>query len=539
MAYPLFHPRRRGPRPLTLSVEQFRDEFTTETSHIEFKSGSSGQPLADSAVAFSNAEGGVILIGVTDDGTIRGRKLDPGTEDDVHRALQSARDVGRYDMFSVDVGHKSVVVVAVNARREGFAQTASGVTKVRRGTRDEPLFGRELQVFVNERALHRYEDTATDIPISAVVDSQRREMSQIMGWERATRARLTEASLAVDDHLTVAGALYLTARPDKSLGKAYVELQRFADDTTIDYSQREQFQGPVNRLVTSVVGRVMEALGTELVVLGSNRYELPRLPEVVLREAVANAIAHRSYEAGGVAVRIELRPSAVVVRSPGGFPEGVTEQNIRETNAARNLTVISLLRRFGLAEDQGRGVDVMQDTMAAEMLDPPTFSDKGHEVVVRLPMHSPVAPIERAWLRELERRGDLTPKQRLALVHAARGEVLTNSSARGLLAIDRIEATQLLGSLRDAGFLEQRGQRAGASYVLARSLQPPAGLRLSETDLVALVFDLADEGAITNADVREATGLDRAAALRLLDTLVGDGRLVRTGTRRGTRYVRA
>ena len=71
---------------------------------------------------------------------------------------------------------------------------------------------------------------------------------------------------------------------------------------------------------------------------------------------------------------VELRPSAVVVSSPGGLPEPVTVENIRETTAARNLVVIRVLRALGLAEDVGRGVDVMQDTMAAEMLEPPRFS---------------------------------------------------------------------------------------------------------------------------------------------------------------------
>ncbi len=282
---------------------------------------------------------------------------------------------------------------------------------------------------------------------------------------------------------------------------------------------------------------MLEDLGTEFVVLGTHRYDLPRLPEVVLREAIANALAHRSYEASGTAVRVELRPSAVIVRSPGGLPEPVTVQNIREANAARNITTISLLRRYGLAEDQGRGVDVMQDTMAEQMLDPPRFTDSGHEVCVTLPLHSTVAPIERAWLRELEHRGTLTGPDRITLVHAARGEVLTNTRVRQLLGTDRANATEILGRLRDEGFLDQHGQRGGASYRLAGTLKPPAGLRLSGTDLRDLVVGLAAEGPITNADVRQATGLDRTAALALLEPLLADGRLRRTGQRRGTKYL--
>lgn len=50
----------------------------------------SGEQIQDTAVAFSNADGGVILIGVRDNGEIAGRALDAGTEDDIHQALQAA-----------------------------------------------------------------------------------------------------------------------------------------------------------------------------------------------------------------------------------------------------------------------------------------------------------------------------------------------------------------------------------------------------------------------------------------------------------------
>ena len=255
-------------------------------------------------------------------------------------------------------------------------------------------------------------------------------------------------------------------------------MQRFADDATIDYDRRDELHGPIHHVLTEAVARVMDELGTELVVLGVRRYELPRLPEIVLREAMANALAHRSYESTGTPVRVELRPSSVVIRSPGGLPEPVTVENIREASAARNLVVIRLLRQFGLAEDAGRGVDLMQDTMADEMLDPPCFEDSGHEVVVTLPIRSAVAPAERAWLRELEHRGTLKGADRLVLLHAARGEVLTNGRVADSPNVDESIAREALHRLRDEGFLEQRGQRGGASYRLSGS---PQAARRSQT----------------------------------------------------------
>ena len=178
----------------------------------------------------------------------------------------------------------------------------------------------------------------------------------------------------------------------------------------------------------------------------------------------------------------------------------------------------------------------MQDTMLEEMLDPPEFEDHGHEVAVVLPIRSAVAPAERAWVRELERRGNLRGLDRLLLVHAARGETLTNARAREILQADRPAARARLQHLRDAGFLEQRGERGGATYHLAGTLEPPAGLRLGPNELADLIESLAAEGPLTNTDVRDATGLDRWKVRDLLGSLVREGRLVQTGQRRGTRY---
>jgi hypothetical protein len=64
-------------------------------------------------------------------------------------------------------------------------------------------------------------------------------------------------------------------------------------------------------------------------------------------------------------------------------------------------------------------------------------------------------------------------------------------------------------------------------------------LRLSLDELDAVVLSLADFGSIATADVRAATGLDRAEARALLDRLVKQELLRRTGERRGTKYIRA
>jgi len=522
-----------------MTEDEFAAAFPAESTYVERKAGV-GSKIPPEAVAFSNTEGGVILIGVEDDGTVAGRALTPAVEDEIHRRVRETNSPGRYAIHELMVGSRPVVVLSVAAKTEGFAQTSDGRVLVRRGTMSVALIGEDLARFINERALTRFEETDTGIALAEADPGEVERLAAAYAWRTDVPVRLEENSFVAPGGrtLTVAGALHLLRDPAQRLGKAYVEVLRFPDNSA-NYDKRTEIRGPVASQVERTVEEIRAELGTELVVLGVRRYELPRVPSVVLREAIANAVAHRSYELDGTAVRVEIRPDGVKVISPGGLPEPVTVENIRETQASRNMRVIAALRRLGLAEDAGRGVDVMVDAMREELLEPPVFEDSGHAVTVTLAIRSAVTPIERAWIREIERRGLIETTDRFLLVHAARGERLTNGRVRELLSVDATEARRALQRLRDQGFLTQHGTRGGASYTLTEPLQPPAGLRLSLAELGDLVVEAAQDptaGAVTNARVRALTGLGRAEALALLDRLVAEGRLRRVGARRGTRY---
>jgi len=541
LAYPVWDPEARRPLPLLFTLDEFRREFPGESAWVEFKEGVSTTRVQEAVVAFSNSDGGVLLLGVRDDAAPLGRELTGETQADIHRAIGQVTNPGRFEIAQLHVVDVPLIVVAVARRREGVAQMPNGAVLVRRGASSVPLLGEGLVRLMAQRTLTRFETTSVDATLAQASDALVERLAEVWGWTSdGVEDRLIEAGLALGEdgvlRLTVAGALYLLDDPHEVLGKAYIELFRYPAGEA-DYDRRVQITGPLDAQVEQAAQALRDELGTQLVVLGARRHELERLPTSVIREAIANAVAHRSYQATGSSVRIEVRPEAVRVISPGPLPEPVTVTNIRQQNAARNRRVITHLRRLGLAEDAGRGVDHMQDSMQANLLEPPTFEDDGSQVTVILPTRSSVAPEERAWVLELESRGDLEPSDRILLIQAARHGAVTNSDARDLLGVDSVHARAALQRLRDAGLLVQYGRRGGTQYVLAGDLSPPSGLRLAPDELDDVVLDLAGQQPLTNTLVRERTGLDRAQALALLQRLVTAGRLVQVGQRRGTKYL--
>ena len=536
-----FDPERAENWPDTLTEEEFAEAFPRESEVVEFKQGLSATAIQESIVAFSNSHGGVILAGVANNGRIAGLEWTPAVVDRVINIARDANSPGTVNVRSLRVGGRRITAIGVAPLREGFAQTSSGRVLVRVGTQRLALIGSALIRFIQERAAASFEGVTIDATFADTAPALRTAVQKQLGISNggALDQRLAEVGMAEPSEgelrLTVAGGLYLLEHPERWLGKAYIEILRIPAGGRVP-DRRVEITGPLPVQVESATRFVQDELGIDEVVLGLRRHELTRLPERVVREVIANAVAHRSYEQRGTPVRIELHPDRVVVESPGGLVAPVTLETMRDQHAARNNTVIRLLRAFRLAEDQGRGVDLIQDVMRDELLAQPDFGATETSVTVTLPVLSGTTPEERAWVREVETRGTIEERDRVLLVHARRGEVLTNQRVRELLGVGRDTAMLALRRLADAGLLERLGVRAGTRYRLAGDLTPPDGLRLSRAELGDLVVELTAKRQVSNQLVREATGLDRQAALSLLDELVAAGRLVRVGERRGTRY---
>ncbi len=515
-------------------------------------------------MAFSNADGGVILLGVSDRGQVMGLALSGDKEIEIHNRLARLIGLGDYQIHRLKAAGRDVAAIGLDRQRDGFVQSSDGQVKERRGASNHTLMGTQLADFIARRFVRAPEATATGAGPDQIDDDLALQLATAWGWNIAgdldlLMQRLRDSAFLVgtghNERLSVAGALYLVTDPGTVLGKAYVEVFRYRDDG-LDYDRRIEFRGPLQEQVRRAAEFVLDELGFDMATLGVDRHELHRLPHSALREAIANAVAHRSYAATGEAVRIEIRPDRVVVRSPGALPGGVTLTDIAERSVPRNILVIRTLRFFGIAEDAGRGVDLMYRHMALNLMSPPRFAADDASVTVTLRLGSEATPAERAQLAQMLAGGDdastrphsvgereptderTSPQDARLLLHAARGRTLTNARARALLGIDVRDSRAALHRLRDRGLLEQHGTDSGTVYSLHSRFSGPEGARTRPRDFVAEVLALSREGPITNTSVRTRTGLDRATAVRILNRLVAEGRLERRGTKRGTHYVR-
>ncbi len=533
-----------------MSLTEFAEAFPSESSYVEWKQGVGGRRIQEAVVAFSNADGGVLMIGVDDGGrpTATGRPLDADLEKRLWEIVNHVESPGGIQLHEFVVEGSAVTVVSVDRRSQGVAQTSDGTALVRLGKQNLPLTGSALVSLVSQRVQDSF-DSGVSRWMLAQADSglvalvcDAFEIDPELSEQDLADA-LAERGMVVhrggEPALTNAGALFLVPDAPGEFGKCHIEVFRHSDDRA-EYDRRIVFDGTPAQQADAATAWVDNELGFDLVVVGRKRHELRRLPVRAIREVIANAVAHRDYQLSGSAVEVRVSQREVVVVSPGGFVAPITAENLRNAHAARNRRIIQALRAFRLAEDAGRGIGVVVNEMAEDLRPEPSFSEhpQGH-VTVRLEVESPVTPEERAWTRELEARAELHPRDRRVLIEAARGATLTNSAVRTLLGVDSAEARSCLQRLRDAGLLEQDGERRGARYRVVAGLGRPAWVGLDRADQRETVLDMAKAGPVTNTTLRQELGLSRQQAVQLLQGLVADGELEMRGTRRGAHYLTA
>lgn len=210
-----------------------------------------------------------------------------------------------------------------------------------------------------------------------------------------------------------------------------------------------------------------------------HRQDIPLVPDRVIREAVVNAIMHRSYRVQG-AVQIIRYANRLEIRNPGHSL--VSEDRLGEPGSeTRNPVIASVLHDTNLAETKGSGIRVMRQLMDEVGLTPPTFeSDRErNQFVVTLLFHHFLSTEDWDWLRQFQ-EAELTDEQARALVFVREAGAITNAAFRAINHMDVLTASQHLRRLRQNGLLQQKGKGAQTYYLPTEKLLAPWQRRENE-----------------------------------------------------------
>ena len=534
-----------------------------ETLEVEFKSDLKKLPdndIVDAVVAFANTIGGTIYLGVENDGTLTG----------LHK---SHRD---YTQLTAYIANKTVppVSVRVELLDEAFPVLAIHVPKCRSiiassagkiqrrrikadGTPENvPMYPFEINTRLSELCLLDF--SAQPVPGASYQDLDTLE-----------RERLRKIILAYN------GEKYLLELPDDELDKALQLVVTVGDHLVPTYtgmlllgkqeklreymptaesgflmmngtevSTNETFYLPLLSAIERLLDFVNARNPEQEMEIGMFRISIPEFDKRAVREAVVNAFSHRDYtRLGRVLVRMDA--DGLTITNPGGFIEGVTIQNILNVEPhGRNPVLADALKRIGLAERSGRGVDRIYEGSLRYGRDLPDYSETSStSVTLFIPRGMPDKHLVTLLSEQQQRTGTPIPLNALLALNVLRqARRMTTAEISKEANIPEAKMRSTLEYLTETGLIEAIGTGRGRAYILsAKSYKDPVKyVRQTDIDQLRypeLVLKLAKQKkTISRKDVIELLHISPPQAYRLLKKMVEDQQLVRQGNTSAAYY---
>ncbi|HEX6533522.1 MAG TPA: crosslink repair DNA glycosylase YcaQ family protein [Gemmatimonadaceae bacterium] len=556
-------------RRLIAAGEQFDVELVGESV-----SPLGDKELVEHVVCLANGRGGVLLIGVEEDGRVTGARARHGEYTDPRRVevLVANRTVPScpVECGVIAIDGRDVVTIEIPGGRP-VTSTSDGVYR-RRATDVHgrptcvPFLVHEMQSREASRGALDY--SALIVPEARWDDLDPLEIERLRQTVAKNAGRADAALLGLSgpeivralglgeggggeaiERVRVAGLLLLGREEAiRRLVPTHEVAFQVLSGTRV--AANDFFRWPLIRAADELALRFDARNDQEEIDVGPVRVGIPRYSPSGFREALHNALIHRDYTRLG-AVHVQWRDDEIEITSPGGFPEEVRLENLLVTAPRpRNPVLADAFKRIGLVERTGRGIDTIFEGQLRYGRQAPDYSRSGAaSVQVVLPNGAPNVALARV-IMERDRPGHRMSLDEMLVLNALARDGARLDVAQAALLMQRAEgpAMSVLDRLVEGGVLEARQERRGRSYALVPSLRrllAPGtdegieGLGGDGITREELILQYVDRhGRITRSLAAELCGAEGREVRTVLERLVKRGDLVVRGERRGSYYTR-
>lgn len=556
---------------------QAREIPERESLSDEFKSDKKQLPdseIIDTVVALANTEGGRLFLGVEDNGTVT------GVHDRHADATQLAAFVANRTVPPVSArvstltlspkglaDAKGVPVVMVEVPRSSAIVSSSEGKIMRRrlkadGTPESvPLY--PYEIITRLSSLGQLDYSSFPIPDATLDDFDPMELQRLRGI--LSRSKTVDQSLLELSDEEILSALRMTTSiegvPTPTVtgillaGKASA-IRRSVPTHGATFQVLDGTDVRVNEDLDQPLLYTIEKLGEMFepwnpereFESGFFRIPVPEFDKRAFREALVNAFGHRDYAAMG-RVRVLIDDEGLAISNPGGFIEGINTRNLLTAEPrGRNECLMGALKRVGLAERTGRGIDRIYEGSLQFGRPLPDYSGSTATTVqVFIARTAPDPALIKLISDEAARTGKPLSLRALLVLNALKDRRrLSASDLSDQFPFSDAATRSTLEGLIEAGLVEAWGRGAGRSYTLSKNVYVESGdeisyVRQADIDRIRykeLILQLASQHkeGITTHDVEQLLHVGNKQAYREIIKLVQSGKLKKVGAGRSTRY---
>ncbi len=548
-----------------LTIEQLRLMRESE-DHVEFKrcqhgnlsfNGADKQKPSDRrkcilgyVVALANAGGGHLVMGMEDKfphnvvGTRQNENAIGQLENDIYNALQIP--VKAYELY--DENNLRVVVVDVPRHPVGKALKYEDVALWRSGEELIPMPDKVLFSILQETDPDYSQAICEGVTINELdkeaiailKDKYARKQNNPTFTSLSDYQALSDLKLIIGQKVTNAAVLLVGKKEliENYFPQAKLQLEFRNTESQERFDKRVSFISPFYILIDQLWKVINDRNGSVPIQEGAYMFDIPFFNEEVIREVVNNAFAHRDYRLQSEIV-IKQFPTKLIVVSPGGFPLGVTLENILTVSSTpRNRLLADVLALTGIVERSGQGMDVIFRLTLSEGKQKPDYKKSDDYQVVAILSARVKDPGFALFINGIQQ--ELPDNQKLSVF-----DILTFCDIKdGQQPKDKEIAKKLFSM----GYLEKRGKTSAIRYILPRryyeltnNLSEYSGLTDWDDQqvLAVLLPFLTKYGKAKKADISRVIGshLSETQLRRIIERLSQPGGpLVKTGKTTNTVY---
>lgn len=516
--------------------------------------------LAKDCIAFANATGGRLLIGIEDNQDLPdANQIIPDDLPDTIRRKLAERTVNVTSLPVVVTGQNGGKYIELTIPRSiAVASTTDGRYFLRIADQSKPITGDDVMRLAGERSALPWETQTSLIVVRDSVDGNKLEklLDDLRASDRVKASVKEKSSAELLDHYQLAQGRYLTNLGILCVGQQRHRVQ-LATAPVIQFIKYDEQDQKVNKLVwddqTANPMELIESVWQEIPDF-RERYELPdglfrqyipAFDEIVIRELLVNALVHRPYTQRGD-IFLNLYPDRLEIVNPGPLPLGVTPQNVLHTTVRRNENLARLFHDLKLMEREGSGFDKIYEILLSQGRPAPELIETHDRVQVTVRRRI-LKPDVIDFIAKADQTYQLTQRERITLGLLAQREALSARELTAALELSSVDALQpWLSRLVDWEIVLSIGRTQATRYyidpALLRSLDFVGGTTLKRIEphrlLALIVEDVRHYPLSKISDIHQRIGLEipRSRIRRSIEQLVNDGKLQPEGVRSGTRY---